>query len=195
MDRKLKIALFGGTFDPPHNAHLELARLVRKKLYLDMIYFIPTAQHPLKANQSITPVNVRIEMLSAALHNQKYMRLSRIEVEKKNTSYTVDMIREFRTYEGLETADLYFILGMDNLHEIHLWKEPQMLFDLVRVVVMKRPGYTILPEYADKVIQADLPLIDISSTEIRSRIKSGKPVTGMLPPGVMEVIEKYRLYH
>ena len=197
MSQITNIGLFGGTFDPPHLAHFDLTRLVSEKLNLKCVYFIPSANHPLKENTKITPVDIRCEMLSAALENYPQFKLSKIEVDRPTVSYTIDTIKSFTTYENLKNVKLHLILGSDNIREIHLWKDPEEIFQLVIVVVMLRPGSEqskLLDQYGSGITLLDLPLMPVSSTELRKKIQNGDAITDLLPIGVAEVIEKYNLY-
>jgi nicotinate-nucleotide adenylyltransferase len=197
MCETAKIGIFGGSFDPPHYGHFKLAQYVLTTLSLDSIYFIPTSLHALKDNTSLTAVEKRYEMLClAAAYNAKF-RVSNIEVNRPSISYTVDTLREFRQYEKLVNADLYYIIGVDNLQELHLWKNPQEIFKLAYVVVLRRPGYeqdNIIEEYKDKIIFLESPLYDISSTEIREKIRKGISVRGLLPESVLDKIYVHGLY-
>lgn len=189
--------MFGGTFDPPHIAHFNLTRLVAEKLNLNCVYFIPSANHPLKKNTNITPVGIRCEMLAAALENYPLFKLSKIEVDRSAVSYTIDTIKNFATYENLENIKLHLILGSDNISEIHLWKDPEEIFKLVNVIVMHRPGTDqskLLDQYGNSITFIDLPLMSVSSTELRQKIRNGDAYDELLPIGVAEVIEKYQLY-
>jgi nicotinate-nucleotide adenylyltransferase len=191
------IGLFGGTFDPPHLAHLDLTRMVAEKLNLKCVYFIPSANHPLKENTKITPVEIRCEMLAAALENYPQFKLSKIEVDRPTVSYTIDTIKNFTTYEDLKNVKLYLIVGSDNISEIHLWKDPDKIFQLVNVVVLIRPGTEkskLMDQYSNNIILLDLPLMPLSSTELRQKIKNSEEFIHLLPIGVAEIIEKYNLY-
>lgn len=192
-----KIGLFGGTFDPPHIAHISLINIVIKKLNLHTVYFIPTAKHPLKENTKITSVEIRCEMLEAALNNYPEFRLSKIEIDRPAISFTIDTIRNFCGYEKLSNATLYFILGSDNINEIHLWKDPEQIFKLAKVVVLRRPGSEespVIDKYKNRIILIDLPLMPVSSTDLRHKIRNGQDYHNLIPFGVAEIIDKYNLY-
>ncbi len=197
MSDPRKIGLFGGTFDPPHLAHINLIKNVANHLNLERVYFIPSAHHPLKENAKITPVEIRCEMLEAALKPHPEFILSKIEIDNPATSFTVDTLRNFARYENLHGVSLYFILGSDNIEEIHLWKEPDQIFELAKIVVLRRPGTEkspLLKKYKDRIILLDLPLISISSTDLREKIKTGQAYDDLLHEGVSDVIRKYDLY-
>jgi len=195
--KREKIGLFGGTFDPPHNAHLKLAELVAKELTLNSVYFIPSARHPLKSNLRISPVEIRFKMLQKAIENYPIFKSSRIEIDRAEISYTIDTLKNFCKYEKLKDAALHFILGSDNLNEIHLWKDPEAIFQLAKIVVLLRPGSErspILTKYKDQIKIIELPLYHISSTEIRNKIHTRQSVTDLVPSGVVEIINQYHLY-
>ena len=192
-----KFGLYGGTFDPPHNAHIQLAVLAAEKLSLDAVYFIPTAHHPLKDTKKISPADIRIEMLEKAVQPYKNLYISRIEQDRPQISYTIDTLKSFREYEQIGKARLYFILGTDNFDEFHLWKDPDQIFNMAEVVALRRPGWeksSVIKKYQDQIILLDLPLLDISSTQIRDRIQRGISVEDLVPPGIPEIIRKYHLY-
>jgi nicotinate-nucleotide adenylyltransferase len=194
--KKNKVGMFGGTFDPPHNAHLELARCALVSLSLRCIYFIPAARHALKKN-TMTPVDLRFAMLQAALAGRNEFKISRIEMDRSSVSYTVDTLRNFIAYESLPVeTELYYLLGMDNLNELHLWKDPQEIFRLARVVIFNRPGYRdqrIIDRYP-QVLLPDSPVFKVSATAIRTKIKAGEKVTDLIPAKVWEIICENNLY-
>jgi len=193
---KNKIGIFGGTFDPPHNAHLLLARFAVKRLHLTRLYFIPAALHALK-KYAMTPVSLRYEMIRAAIGNNRTFKISRIEMDRPDVSYTIDTILQFKDYEHLpENSELYYLIGLDNLCELHLWKDFQQIFQLATVVVLKRPGFNVQPlhkKYPQTLI-LDSPLYDISASEIRRKIELGEPVESLLPAGVWKIIDENNLY-
>ena len=192
-----KIGLFGGTFDPPHIAHINLINTVIKNLKLHTVYFIPTARHPLKENTKITSAEIRCEMLEAALNNYPEFRLSKIEIDRPAISFTIDTIKKFCGYEKLSNVALYFILGSDNINEIHLWKDPEQIFKLAHVVVLRRPGSEespVIDKYKNRIILIDLPLMPVSSTDLRKKIRNGQDYQNLIPSGVAEIIDKYNLY-
>lgn len=197
MAKIRKIGLYGGTFDPLHNAHLELAEWVCSELNLDLLYFIPAATHALKYNSNITPIQTRYEMLTATIRKYSNFKVSCIEMDKEIVSYTIDTLREFRDYEKIGNAELYFIVGLDNLSELHLWKDYDEIFRIVKLVVLQRPGFkisNIVEQYKNRVTYLDSPLLEISSTEIRRKISCGEGVGKIVPEEVLALIKKYGLY-
>jgi len=197
VSRHLKVGIYGGTFDPPHNAHLSLARFAVHELALDYLYIVPAKGHALKKNDTITPAGIRFEMVEAAFRNERKIRISRIELDGPDTSYTVETIDRFQQYEQLRDPEYYYLIGADNLQEIHLWKEPERIFRVARVVVLRRPGYQKTPgsfKFGDHVRFLDSPHVDISSTGIRERVRQGKSVGDLVPAEVAVLIKKYQLY-
>jgi nicotinate-nucleotide adenylyltransferase len=197
LSKSRKIGIFGGTFDPPHNAHLKLAQTVLAELHLESVYFVPASNHALKCNANLTPAEIRYEMIRAAIISNKRFKVSRIEINRPSISYTVDTLKLFRAYENIEDSVLYYIMGVDNLKDIQKWKNPQEIFRLAKIVILNRPGYdeqAILKKYQGKVIQLDSPRYDISSTMIRKAIQDNESVHDLVPPEVYQIIKKYRLY-
>ena len=193
----MKIGLYGGTYDPPHDAHIELAEWVRDNLSLDYIYFIPVGSHAFKYDYRISPPEIRYQMVEAAIQDHKYLRVSRIELDRPDISYTIDTISSFRQYEKIGTTDLYLIIGIDNLSEFHRWKDPDKVLDQVKVVVIRRSGYndrSLLEKYRNKVTFLESPLIDISATEIREKVLNNQDISDLVPPAVQKIILKEGLY-
>jgi nicotinate-nucleotide adenylyltransferase len=192
MHTDYRIGLYGGTFDPLHNAHLELARWVVETLQLKLLFFIPSARHPFKSDSEITPVEIRYEMLQRVLSDSDIFRISRVEIENPAISYTVDTLKSFKESPEFQSAHLYLIIGEDNL-----WKNPEELFHFADVVVLSRPevdNYHIDPKLREKMIFLNSPQINISSTMVRKRIKNGKSVEHLIPEPVWTTIQKYELY-
>lgn len=193
----MKIGLYGGTFDPPHNAHLNLAEWVKNELHLEYIYFIPASIHACKNNINLSPALQRQELVEKAIEGYKGFRVSRIEIERKDTSYTVDTLKQFKQYENLPDCELFYIIGIDNLIEFHRWKEPDVILKLVNVVVMRRSlndPHSLKNDFAQNVTYLDSPIIDISATEIRNKIRLGVDVSGLIAPAVLKVINENGLY-
>ena len=192
----MKVGIYGGTFDPPHFAHLKLAGFALKQLSLSALYIVPAKGHALKKNNRITPPEIRFEMVRSAFAGMKDIFVSRIELDGPATSYTIDTIEHFKKYADLENTDLYFLIGADNIQDIHLWKEPEKILGAVKLVIFKRPGYTnyALKFFGHRVQYLDSPEIDISSTDIRRRIREGLDVSSMVPGSVLQLIKKHGLY-
>jgi len=136
-------------------------------------------------------------MLVNAIENYAEFRITKVEFDRPDVSFTVDTLLNFCRYEKIKTADLYYIIGMDNFLEFPLWKDPEKILELSKTVVMNRPGYTLAPhiqKYLDSVILLETPLLPVSSTEIRRLVAKGLPYKHLVPAGVGEIIEAHRLY-
>ena len=185
----MRIGLYGGTFDPPHIAHLKLADWVQKELQLAYIYFIPTAIHALKNNSDLSPAFIRLKLVEAATEGYEGFKVSRIEIDRKEISYTIHTLQKFKKYEKLPESEIYYIIGIDNLADFQMWKEPDKIMDLARIVVIRRSVTNV-----QKVNFLESQIIDISSTEIRNKINLGIEVSDLLSPSVLKVINDYGLY-
>lgn len=196
MNRKLapkKAALFGGTFDPVHRGHLQIAEWVQNLLRLDRVIFIPNLIHPLRKRGNITSSEFRLQMLNIALRDYPAFDCDPVEIERGGISYTVDTLRYFN--ELYPQSDLYFLIGADNLNEFPKWKAPQEIVKRAKIVVYNRADATLpssLP--ADRFIFTDSPQINISSTEIRNRLASGLGCDDMLPGPVLRFIKENQVY-
>jgi len=193
----MKIGLYGGTFDPPHNAHLSLAKWVQKELQLAYIYFIPASIHAFKKKSDLSPTSIRLKLVQKAIEGYERFRVSRIEIDRKDTSYTVKTLQDFRKIEKLPDSELYYLIGEDNLIDFHRWKDPDSILKLAQIIVLRRSGphlRKVSSELGRKVIFLDSPIIDVSATDIRKKIKMGIDVSELLPPSVLKIINDYKLY-
>jgi len=196
----VNIGILGGTFDPIHIGHLVVAEEARTKLGLSEVLFVPAGQPWLKQARDITPAAHRVEMVRRAIADNPYFKLSTLEVDHPGPSYTVDTLTLLQDQLSSESS-LFFILGRDTLAELPLWKEPRKVIQLCRLVVPPRLGSRDLrhleeaiPGLLDKVIQLDMPVIGISSSEIRHRIAQGLPIRYLVPSVVEKYIVEHRIY-
>jgi nicotinate-nucleotide adenylyltransferase len=196
----VNIGVLGGTFDPIHMGHLIIAEEARLKLGLSKVLFVPAGQPWLKQDRDITTAVHRVEMMRRAIADNPYFEPSTLEVERAGPSYTVDTLTMLRKQLGSRTS-LFFILGRDTLAELPLWKEPQKVVQLCRLVVPPRLGSRdlkhlekVIPGQLERVVQLDMPVIGISSSEIRQRIARGLSIRYLVPPGVEEYITEHKLY-
>jgi nicotinate-nucleotide adenylyltransferase len=196
----VNIGVLGGTFDPIHIGHLVVAEEARIKLGLREVLFVPAGQPWLKRDHNITEAAHRVEMVRRAIADNPYFKLCTLEVERSGPSYTVDTLTMLQKQLGSK-ASLFFILGRDTLAELPLWKEPKKLVQLCRLVVPPRLGSGDLKHLnaaisglLDKVIQLDMPVIGISSSEIRQRIAQGLPIRYLVPPVVEKYITEHKIY-
>lgn len=184
----------GGTFDPIHHGHLAAADEVAHRLGLDEVIFVPTGQPWQKSERKVSPAEDRYLMTVIATAAHPRFRVSRIEVDREGTTYTVDTLRELSA--AFPDADLYFITGADALTQILGWVDAEEVLSLAHFVGVNRPGYDLaahgLPD--DRVTLLEVPALAISSSDIRQRVASGEPVRYLLPPGVAQFIDKTGLY-
>ena len=188
--------IMGGTFDPIHVAHLTIAEEVLTTFGLDRVVFMPSAQPPHKQAQDVTPIEHRLEMVRLAVSGDPRLDVSDLEARRPTPSYTVETIRELRLELG-EDETIYFIMGADSLTQFFTWKDPEDLLSSCEFVVVPRPGVGI--ECADERIRGkahilDSPTLDISSSDIRERVRRGESIDHLVPPDVSAYITEKKLY-
>lgn len=198
-----KIGIMGGTFDPIHYGHLVLAEHVRTQFELEKIIFIPAGIPPHKDNSNVTNTQHRYFMTLLAIITNPYFEVSKIEIEDKNVSYTINTIKKLKNIYSND-IELYFITGADALCEIDTWKEPELLFKLCNFIGATRPGineeklrekiHYLINKYDAKIFITAVPALAISSTDIRERIKTGKSIKYIVPESVEYYIYKNNLY-
>jgi nicotinate-nucleotide adenylyltransferase len=189
------LGIFGGTFDPVHHGHLILAERALEALALDQILFMPAGIPPHKrGGAAISPAADRVAMLKRAVYGNSRMAVSEYEIMRSGISYTADTLDYL--HSQLPTVDLCLIIGADNARDFRHWRKPDDIARRARIAVLRRPGETlptIVFPGAD-VMVVDAPLLDISSTEIRSRAASGRSIRYLVPENVAEYIAANALY-
>jgi len=198
--REGRIGLLGGTFDPIHLGHLLVAELVADSLALERVVFIPNNVPPHDKPELPAAPEHRLAMLELAIADNPGFEVSREEIERPGASYSIDTIREFRRRLGPE-AELYFIVGADELLALAGWREPDAILAKSRVVGVARPGSDLShlagalgQQRADLIQIIDTPVVDISSSEIRRRVAVGLSIRYMTPDVVVEYIYANGLY-
>ena len=190
----MRLGVMGGTFDPIHHGHLVAASEVQSLFGLDEVVFVPTGQPWQKAAQDVSPAEDRYLMTVIATASNPRFTVSRVDIDRPGPTYTIDTLRDIRAERP--DAELFFITGADALAEILSWKDSELLFDLAHVIGVTRPGHELsdkgLPE--DRVTLQEVPAMAISSTDCRARVAAGEPVWYLVPDGVVQYINKYRLY-
>ena len=181
-----KIGIYGGTFDPIHHAHLILARDARESLGLEKVTFVPAAVSPDK-DSPVAPAEMRLSMLRAAIKGETGLVVDECELNRPPPSYTIDTIEEIRRREA--DSEIYYLIGEDNLSGLANWHRFDRLQKMVRFVVLDRTGTQTNHPY-----QVVHRRIDISATEIRKRIASGRSIRYLVPPAVEEIIRQSNLY-
>ncbi len=189
----MRIGIFGGTFDPVHRGHLELAQNARAQFSLDKVVFVPAYQPPHKQNTpSLTPAQDRYEMVRLSLEGEAGLEISDCEVSRKGVSYTVDTILEFeKKYPG---AELFLILGKDTLTGLSGWHRADELKKMVRFLVARRETDETPEVPGARVDWIRMPLCPVSASGIRQAIKQGKQVDDDLPLKVQQYIREHKLY-
>ncbi len=189
----MRVGLFGGSFDPIHNAHLKLASAALRKLKLDRVYFVVSPLSPFKTGKSLTPAPARLALVRAALKNNPEFRAASWEMKRRGPSYTITTVRDYQ--RAHPTHELFLILGTDALAGFPRWKKPEDLAKRVTLVAGRRPG-TAWPGLADtyraRVIRLPGTFPDISSTEIRARLAKGR--RSAVPSAVAVLIHRKGLY-
>lgn len=199
----MRIGIFGGTFDPPHAGHKKYADEVRNKLSLDNLIVIPTAAPPHKQKKTSTTAEDRLNMLGLLFEKDSGVLVSDMEIARGGRSYTFETVTLLR--EQYPDDELIFILGSDMLLSFHTWKNPDVILEKVKICAVTRDGEIdekMLGEYAEKhfpgkkerFIICDFEPIEISSTEIREKVKNGLSVEGLVDVQVMEYIKEKELY-
>ena len=186
MIRLKKIAIYGGTFDPIHHGHLILAREARERLNLDLVIFVPAAVSPFK-DKPAAPAEVRLEMLHAAISNEAGFEIDRFEIDRPPPSYTIDTIENIRARAS--GAELFYLIGQDNVADLSKWHRFDELKKFVRFVVLDRTGDQT--DHSHMIVHRK---IDISATEIRNRVASHRSIRYLVPDAVEEIIRRSSLY-
>lgn len=188
-----RIGLFGGSFDPVHIGHLLVAQAACEEIALDRLFFIPAAQSPFKPALAPAPDSMRLRMLRLALAGKPKYEVDPQELTRGGISYSIDTVRDYnRRFPGVE---LMYLIGADHVPTLPKWREAGQLARMVRFVVIPRPGEVpaaAVPPFQIEVL-GGWPL-RVSSSEIRSRVKSGFSVDHLVPPGVDEAIREAKLY-
>jgi nicotinate-nucleotide adenylyltransferase len=182
-----KIAIYGGTFDPVHHAHLILARDALERLGLDEVIFVPAAISPLKKAAPVASGEIRLAMVRAAIQGEPKFAVDECELRRPSPSYTIDTVEEVRQRDS-DTA-IYCLIGEDNVDTLTKWHRFTELEKMVHFVVLDRTGQRSTCSYP--VIDRK---IDISATEIRSRVASGRSIRYFVPLAVEEIIRREKLY-
>lgn len=191
---KSRIGIFGGTFDPIHNTHCDVARAALLQAQLDTVHFVVAARPPHKETGAWATPEERYAMVEAAVRHESGMEASRVELDREGPSYTADTIREYQC--RYPEADLFLIIGMDSLVDLPKWREPEVILDAVQLLVVPRVGLNreTPPELEGRYAILDFEATDLSSTEVRERIAAGLPFTGLVPAEVEALIEEEGIY-
>jgi nicotinate-nucleotide adenylyltransferase len=222
MDRKKRIALYGGTFDPIHVGHLEVAREVSRLFEIDELWFVIAQVAPHKAGLEVTSALHRYAMLALATENDPGLLISTFELDAPGRSYTVDTLAHFKAVLN-ESADLFFVMGADSWCEITTWRDCDRLLGMTNHIVVTRPGYSLGADHitsesrarivdlrlggqaesmrinqgsaGERIFLTDAVMNDVSATDIRRAVhENSGELTRMVPSAVADYIRKYKLY-
>ncbi|MBQ6684695.1 MAG: nicotinate-nucleotide adenylyltransferase [Firmicutes bacterium] len=198
-----RIGIFGGSFDPIHNGHLHLAEEARCMAKLDQVLFIPTWISPFKQDSDPASCHQRLEMVRIAISSNPSFAVSDMEIQREEVSYTADTLQRCSKMMGKDTR-LYFITGTDTFLSIEKWYHAEELLTQYSFIIGSRPGYReedldqviqrVTTQYGTDVIKIEIPRLEISSSDIRNSIRTGKSVRYLIPDPLLHYIERHRLY-
>ena len=188
-----RIGLYGGSFDPVHLGHLLVAQAAREELNLDRLFFIPAAQSPFKPEAKPTPGAERLRLLRLALAGKAWCEIDEQELQRGGVSYTIDTVRDYhRRFPG---AQIHYLIGGDHVAKLASWREAEELARLAEFIVVPRPGEAEKPfpkPFRGRTLKG-FPL-GVSSSEIRERLRAGRPIEHLVPATVAEAIRGSGLY-
>jgi nicotinate-nucleotide adenylyltransferase len=186
----VRLGIFGGSFDPPHVGHLLVGADALDALDLERLVFVPAAVQPLKAGQAAAAPQHRLAMVRLLAGDDPRFTVDPIEIERQGLSYTVDTLAAFA--ERYPEAERFFVVGTDVLASFGQWREPEKVLRLATVAVMQREGDSgPVPRGA---VRVETRRVDVSSTEIRERVRTGRTIRGFVPEAVAAYIAEQRLY-
>ena len=198
-----RIGIMGGTFDPPHVGHLSAAEMARVALQLDCVLFLPTNRSPWKMSREMSSTEQRVAMVERAIADNPYFQLSRVDVDRPPPSYTFETLRLLR--DQFPGCDLFFIMGLDSLHDLGNWHHADEIVRLAQMVVCARPGFKMdvgqmmallnqLPGLLERLTFVEMPELDIAASDLQQRVRSGQSIRYLVPDSVCEYITEQGLY-
>lgn len=184
----------GGTFDPVHHGHLVAAEEARSALELKRVLFIPAGRPWQKEREDVTAGHHRLAMTRLATDDNPFFEVSTIELDREGRTYTIDTLRAVR--DRHPDDELFFITGADAISQILTWKDPDEILALACFVAVTRPGHDLgdLRRRAERIVILEIPALAISSTDIRERVASGRPIRYLVPDQVRRYIDEQSLY-
>lgn len=195
----MRVGLLGGTFDPIHFGHLLIAERAREALALDEVWFLPAQNPPHKLDRIISPAAQRVEMLKLAIVGNERFVVSDADLQSEEPSYTATLVK---TLAGAHPdIRFWFIAGADSLRDFHTWHTPEVILQHVRLAIADRPGIDVsdhdldaVPRLRERTDRFTSPLMELSSTDIRSRVAVGDSIKYMTPDAVTDFIHAERMY-
>ncbi len=197
----MRLGIFGGTFDPPHLGHLILAAEAYHQLALDRLLWVLTPYPPHKTGQVITPLEHRLEMVTAVIAGRPEYKLSRVEIDRPAPHFALDTVKLLAGQNP--GVQLIYLMGGDSLRDLPAWRNPLELIGICHALgVMRRPGDSVdlagleekLPGVSAKVRFIEAPLLEIAASEIRQRVRDGRPFRDYLPEPVYRIVVECGLY-
>ena len=193
----MKTCLFGGTFDPPHFGHLIVAQTIFEAEHFDKIVFIPAHIPPHKKGQKISSLELRLEMLKIAIKDNPNFEISDIEIKRGGVSYSLETIRDYKDQTELSRDELFYLIGSDSLKLFYAWENPKAILKECQLIVAIRPGFrpSDIPNWILAKVQfANIPRIEISSSQIRARWVEDKTIRYMVTQPVWKFINENNIY-
>jgi nicotinate-nucleotide adenylyltransferase len=189
----MKLGIFGGSFDPVHIGHLLVAQAAIEELALDRLFFIPAAISPFKPENKAASDAVRLQLLRLALAGKTDCEIDEQEIKHGGISYSIKTLRDYA--KRFPQAELFYIIGADNIFKLNEWREASELAKLAEFVAIPRPGEPAaeFPKPFRGRILKGFP-VEISSSQIRARVKAGLPVENLVPPFVADAVRAAKLY-
>lgn len=188
----MQVLVFGGTFDPPHRGHLLVAEKVLEQHLADEVWFLPVAQHPLIKVVDVAQTHHRIEMLKLLTDGHPRFKIETFEVTKGGVNFTIETLRALQVAHPDHTFS--FITGSDNLSSFTKWREYQAILDEFGVLIYPRAGYAMVPLLPGMQPLSDVPTIEVSSTDIKAKIRAGEAISALVTPEVEKYIKQNNLY-
>jgi nicotinate-nucleotide adenylyltransferase len=197
-----RIGILGGTFDPPQMGHLILAEYTKEALHMDHILFVPVADHPVKKGGTRSPIHHRLAMLNLAIEDNEAYSVSRVDIDREGPHYSADTVKIIQ--KQYPEAQLYFVMGGDNLRSLPTWERAADLYKCCRLAVMKRADEDIAPDMHDDILPGlsqkvdivDVPMLSVwlSSTHVVDRLRNNLSVRYLVPDSVLDYIASNNLY-
>lgn len=194
--------MFGGTFDPIHIGHLAATQDAATQLSLNRVIFVPNRVPPHKLDRGVSDVQDRVRMVELAIADNPLFELSMLELEREGPSYTLETLRILRRGFPAD-VEMYFLTGVDSLHGLHTWHEPEQLLDEFRVVLLDRPVATQIdwlavemrfPSIREQAVVISVPRLEISAEDLRRRVSDGRSIRYYVLPVVEEYIRERGMY-
>lgn len=198
----MRFGIYGGTFDPVHLGHLLLAEQCREQCSLDEVWFVPAGAPPHKTDWQITPAQQRLEMLEFAIAGHDKFRMERLELDRAGPSFTVETLQLL--HDARPGNELFLLLGADSVHDFPTWREPQRILQLATIVAVNRGDHPPCDfsklvqlfgkSTSEKFVSVQMPGLDISSRDIRQRVREGHSIRYLVPRAVEAYIAQHQLY-